>query len=553
MKLLFIILAHNEPEKAFELADTVTQAATDAEAIIHFDGNASNENFLKISELTNNSSKVALAKRRISCQWGAYSLVDAVLGCLRQKKEDGQSYDYVVLLSGSCLPCRPIKQLERFFQENYGKEFIEAYDESWMISGLRKERYQFYWPFPPTPKWSWKLRAWEKTQRILNVKRKPPQDLEIRFGSQWWALTWNTCEKIINFLEEKKSVEKFFKKTYIPDEMMINSLVWDIVGAEKITGFGLTHFQFTDKGKPVVFYDDHEKYPFTLNKFFYRKVSDEAVKLRLNSLNKSFEKDDGADLSNIGLINNDYFLKIKEKTEFPVAGQMYYRDQYVDMKESVLKLNSLPYIFVCGPAEEVKKVLDSLNKDIFEVAGGIFSEEKIKWYPRNNEFYGLSANDSDIRDLHPLLYLQRARARTNKIPVFSWVPGDLKDPLETIKYDKNACIVSLTPMAINSFESRNLIFQRNNEKSKKLYVDYKDVELIPEALAYGIDGDYRFNIITCPIFNKNEKMLLESNVIFQKSLKMNKLRFENWFDYLAYDLSTSLNYKVENFIEFEVV
>ena len=42
----------------------------------------------------------------------------------------------------------------------------------------------------------------------------------------------------------------------------------------------LTHFQFTNRGKPIVFHDDHADYVRTLDRFFVRKVSPEAQRLR---------------------------------------------------------------------------------------------------------------------------------------------------------------------------------------------------------------------------------------------------------------------------------
>lgn len=537
MKILFVILAHNQPSHVAELARVVTESATDAHAIIHFDANASNENFLRLENEVAEEKNVTLIKRRIACKWGDYSLVDAVLGGLREQKEQGNNYDYVVLLSGACLPCRPIKQLERFFEENYGREFIEAFDENWMISGLRKERYQFYWPFPPSQQPSKKSHYWTQLQRFLRIKRKAPLGMEVRFGSQWWALTWSTCTAMLDFLDKNPSVVDFFKKTYIPDEMMINTLVWKIAGWDKISGFGITQFQFTNKGKPTVFYDDHEDYPFSLNKFFYRKISEEAFALRGKSLAKAAEKDDGTDLSLIGLENKDYFVKVKAQTEFPVPGQIYYRDQYLDMKESVLKRNGQPYIFVCGPEEEVKRMLKLLDKDCFEIVGRIFSKYQIDWFDGRDNFSGLSRYDSDIRDMHPLLYLQRARSRSKKIPVFAWVAGDMKSPMDTVVYDGNACIITLPPMAAHSYQSRQMMSQ---EKAKKIpgvqqeYMDkvlfqMADADLIPELLASGIDKNHMHNIITCPVRSKTPKMHASAEAIFFASVENSSFQFDPWF------------------------
>ena len=59
--------------------------------------------------------------------------------------------------------------------------------------------------------------------------------------------------------------------------MVFQTYVHALVPQEAIAGFGLTHFQFTNRGKPVVFHDDHADYVRSLERFFVRKVSPEAT------------------------------------------------------------------------------------------------------------------------------------------------------------------------------------------------------------------------------------------------------------------------------------
>ena len=54
--------------------------------------------------------------------------------------------------------------------------------------------------------------------------------------------------------------------------MVFQTYVRALVPKEAIAGFGLTHFQFTNRGKPVVYHEDHADYIRTLNRFFFRKI-----------------------------------------------------------------------------------------------------------------------------------------------------------------------------------------------------------------------------------------------------------------------------------------
>src|SRR5690606_36950751 len=133
--------------------------------------------------------------------------------------------------------------------------------------------------------------------------------------------------------------------------------------------FGLSHFQFADYGKPVVFFDDHMPYPFSLNRFFYRKVSDEAAALRKASLDRALEEDDGEDLTSIGEPNTDYELKALAQTKFPVPGQIFDSEQFADQHDGILRRCPGHYVFVCGAPEDVERVLSSVRHPDLTVMG----------------------------------------------------------------------------------------------------------------------------------------------------------------------------------------
>lgn len=458
MKILYIVLAHNQPERLSNITSSIINASTDASIIIHYDGNASQDGFNKLHSSVANNPKIHLVNKRVRCQWGTYSLVDATLESLRQAKKLSIDFDYVILLSGACMPSKPIKELEKFLSANNGKEFIEFNDENWMIGGLRKERYEFYFPYGASKEKSFIEDTWVNIQKKLRIKRKTPLDMKVRFGSQWWTLTWKTCLDMLSLLDENPKIETFFKKTYIPDEMFFQTVVGHLVPNELITGYGLTFFKFTDYGKPIVFYDDHGDYPFNLEKFFVRKVSDEATGL----INKSLNLVHSDDVRTMKVItnkkNNDYTYKKKAQTWFPAPGAIYYRDQFIEANgEGVLKATKKPYIFIFGTKEYLYKSLKNIDHNIFHPMGRIFSRSEVFEDSCLDSICGLNTTDKEIRDLDQFLYLCRARIRTKKIPVFTWVAGDHYSPIRKIFNDKNALKIITTPYSFDSDECLQLL------------------------------------------------------------------------------------------------
>jgi len=445
VRLLFVILAHNNPLDLAELASTLTKAGQDNRAIIHFDQNSSDSDFESLQKQLADNPRAEVVQNRVACKWGDFSLVQSVLNALAQERDAGREYDYTILLSGACLPCRPIQQLERYLEENDGMEFIEAQTADWIVAGLREDRYRLYFPFPPSPDPNKHaiMRAWVNAQRFLGIRRRPPNKLKIRFGSQWWCLTWGTCLKILETMENEPSVLSFFQKVYIPDEMVFNTLVANLVDTGKIAQFPLTHFQFNDSGKPVVFYDDHGDYPFSLNRFFYRKIGSEATQLRSESLKRALMDDDGSDLSQIGTPNYDYQIKSRIMTLGVAPGQMFFRDQLNDFHEGVLKFQSTPYIVICAPTSRIDNIKNHISGNEFEVFGRIFKNEVIEFGNVISTYKGLNEKDFNIRDLHQLLYVSRIRSRCEFIPVFFWSPGDKDFPIEKIIEDKHSLVISV--------------------------------------------------------------------------------------------------------------
>ena len=147
MKLLFVILAHDRPEAAAELARTLVAAGSDATALVHYDARSDPADFAALGRAVAAEPRVRLVAKRAAGRWGSFGLVEAPLFALAEAEALGLEPDYVTLLSGACLPCRPVAALERFLEANRGREFIEAHDASWIGNGWRDERWQYRFRF----------------------------------------------------------------------------------------------------------------------------------------------------------------------------------------------------------------------------------------------------------------------------------------------------------------------------------------------------------------------------------------------------------------------
>ncbi len=280
MKLAFIILAHNDACNVLRLITRLT--GDDDLVTVHWDkNNPLDFQALAKRELSSDQLSNLHFCPRFAVQWGRWSMVEATLSALATSLAADANIDYVILLSGADYPLQSISALKAFLSQQQGKEFIECVDPEinpWVVQGLVKERYcQYHW-------FSWRSqrRLFDfstKLQKKLGINRKLPENLKAHFGSQWWALTAASCQKILA-ISQRRAIRRFFNATWVPDELFFQTLIAATVPKEQIAGTGLTFYHFDNAGKPLVFYNDHLEFLCRQNYFFARKLSPEAKQLR---------------------------------------------------------------------------------------------------------------------------------------------------------------------------------------------------------------------------------------------------------------------------------
>jgi hypothetical protein len=293
MKLAFIILAHDDPANLFRLAGRLL--VEEDMVVIHWD----KKNSLNIqSQCPNWLDSKSLARlrfsRRVSVEWGQWSVVEATLACLEALEASGENFDYVVLLSGADYPIKSVSELKAFFAVGNDCEYIECVDPDvnpWVVQGLVKDRflYHHWFNWRDNPTLFDRSLYWQKK---LGLKRKPPSGLKPHLGSQWWALTWPTIKQVLKISKQNR-IKRFFKTTWVPDEMYFQTLIASFIPVEKRKGSGVTFYHFTHQGKPLVFYNDHFEFLAKQDYFFVRKLSAHASRLR-DSLDNLVEKSSGS-------------------------------------------------------------------------------------------------------------------------------------------------------------------------------------------------------------------------------------------------------------------
>ena len=284
-KIAFILLCHKDPEAIIGQAEMLT-AAGDYMAI-HFDGRANPEDFRQIKEALGDNPNVTFARKRLKCGWGEWSLVQATLLAVEAAVQAFPRATHFYMLSGDCAAIKSSRYAHEFLDAE-DVDYIESFDyfeSDWIKTGMKEERL-IYRHFFNERKNKWLFYASAKVQEKLRLQRDIPSDIQIQIGSQWWCLRRRTVEWILDFVQKRGDVMRFFRTTWIPDETFFQTVVRHMVPEAEIRTRTLTFLMFTEYGMPQTFYNDHYELLLGQDALFARKISPEAkeLKARLGAL-----------------------------------------------------------------------------------------------------------------------------------------------------------------------------------------------------------------------------------------------------------------------------
>ncbi|CAN7443793.1 beta-1,6-N-acetylglucosaminyltransferase [Rhizobium sp. LjRoot254] len=446
-KITFIILAHENADHVADLASLLTEWDPHANAVIHYDLNSPAKQFERLKERTASSSRIHLVKERIKCGWGNFSLVDSVIRALKVVRREKIDCDRVMLISGACMPIRPLAEFSQFLDSHPQTEFIEAYDSNWMIGGLRKERYQ-YWHFF-NHQTHQKLFNWHfQLQRIFWPKRRFPRALEPRFGSQWWCLSWKLCEKILDYIQKHPMVYFFFSTTWIPDEMFFQTMAFKFTHNDNLARRNLTFFHFNDWGKPIVLMDDHMGLIRDLPFFFARKVSSSAKKLRAHLIETAKRPAPEKPLK-IDFSTRFKFPYKEMIAALPKASPLtpaLFQHRNLGLWSDVLENCPQSFTVLYGPPQLTRRAADALrNVPGLTVLGRVLHPDRLDFGPGVTSFRGLHSDDNLIRDFDLPAYFGRILSRVDDMAVIELAPGDSPQGEMALMLSRNAVVLPVMP------------------------------------------------------------------------------------------------------------
>lgn len=218
MKHAYLIIAHNQFEHLKLLV-----SALDSEnngIFVHVDKKAINFETKKILDVVKHSS-ITLIEKPISVIWGDYSQIQVELMLLKEAVKG--KYDYYHLLSGVDFPIKNQEQIDTFFSNNFGKEFIH------FDSSVMRDEYMYRitkYHLIRGRKKSLLKRIIYKFSILLQfaVNRSKSVDLIFQKGANWFSITDDLANYVIS---KELLIQKIFKYTLCADEVFLQTLVYN--------------------------------------------------------------------------------------------------------------------------------------------------------------------------------------------------------------------------------------------------------------------------------------------------------------------------------------
>lgn len=244
MVIAYLILAHNTPNHLRRLIRALD--SPEARFFVHVDRKAD----LAVFRRGLTQSNVVFIADRVAVYWGEFSQVSAII-CLLRESQSSRA-DYFCLLSGSDYPLRGPRYIQDFFARHQGREFMNLVPIPCPAVGKlldRVEQYRFQTP------WNgfFAIRVVARLNDLLNRRLQFSRNysralhgLRPYGGSTWWALTNEACRHILDFIDDRPDVVRFFTHGYLPDESFFQTIIGNSPFAARVD----RNLTFADWSRP---------------------------------------------------------------------------------------------------------------------------------------------------------------------------------------------------------------------------------------------------------------------------------------------------------------
>lgn len=222
MEKAYIILVHKNAGQVKRLVSRLDD--NHSSFFVHVDAKVNQHDF----EVEFTSKHRITFINRVATDWGKFGLVEATLNGLNAVKNFGKYFDRIILLSGQDYPIKSNEQINNFFSKSAYSIFMDHSElpnhHKWSPDGGLYRVNKYFFGFEGHSK----LAA--KTANFLgmllpSLGRKLPADVKPFQGSQWWVISMDALDYILDYVRKNRSYVNFHKHTFAPDELFFQMIL----------------------------------------------------------------------------------------------------------------------------------------------------------------------------------------------------------------------------------------------------------------------------------------------------------------------------------------
>ncbi|WP_298361008.1 beta-1,6-N-acetylglucosaminyltransferase [uncultured Litoreibacter sp.] len=473
MSVGFIMLVHEALDRAAQTARHFHDSGKPV--VVHVDKRVSEDDFEWFRKKLADCKDIRFSERH-ACEWGNWSIVGASQTACELMLSEFKHVRHVYLSSGSCLPLRPLDELQTYLDERPRTDFIESVttDEvDWTVGGLDQERFTLRFPF------SWKRHrrlfdAYVDLQRRLKFKRKIPEELTPHLGSQWWCLTRQTLSAILED-PRREEFDRYFKRVWIPDESYFQTLAR--LYSTQIESRSLTLSKFDFQGKPHVFYDDHIQLLRRSDCFVARKIWPQAERLYRDFLapaDRALQKVEPNPLKIDRLFSRATERRTRGRAGLYMQGR-YPNDGWENGKTAgrYSVFEGFDDLFEDFDAWLARRTGNRVHKHLF-------AKDRVRFAGDVDVFNGALSDSAALRDYNPRGFVTNLTWNTRgEHQCFLFGPNDTQAVGEFLASDRNAQISIITgAWAIPLFHSNRNFAELRKEAAFLQRVEAAHLDLL---------------------------------------------------------------------------
>lgn len=279
MKIAHLILAHKNPQQLERLIYALDHPQFDF--YIHIDKKADISKFSYLLKKEN----IYFIKKRVDILWASYGTIQATLNGFEEIALP--KYKYINVISGQDFPIKSADYIYNYIIKRVGTEFItcESINDEWKEAAHRVTEYHFInWNIPG------KFRL-SKILTFLLPRRKFPLDYEIVGRANWFTITENAAQYILEFVTKNPKVVRYFKYCWGADEFIFSTILYNSEYKKSIQdNLVYVDWSVNTAGHPKILNKDDLNKLVSSDKLFARKIDAEQDNTIINLLEAHINK-----------------------------------------------------------------------------------------------------------------------------------------------------------------------------------------------------------------------------------------------------------------------